>query len=93
MIKRIIKLLSIILLFFVIIFDFIFIFELKNTKGNVTKATMGMLEKVANTVTNNEPIYVVILGVNNDLEQSLADTIMCLGFNPKTRKSIYYLNT
>ncbi len=87
MVRKIIRLIGAILLLFIIIIDFMFFFELKKTNGNVTKATIGVLEKVANTITESEPIFVLVLGVNNDLGQSLADTIMCCGYNPSTQKA------
>ena len=41
------------------------------------------MKNVANNVTDSKPIYILLLGENKDLGQTLADTIMCLGYNPK----------
>ena len=45
------------------------------------------MKNVAETVTNSEPIYVLLLGENKDLGQTLADTIMCLGYNPEEQRA------
>ena len=47
----------------------------------------GVLKNVAETVTNSEPIYILLLGENKDLGQTLTDTIMCIGYNPKEQKA------
>ena len=47
------------------------------------KLLFGILKNVANNVTESKPIYILLLGENKDLGQSLADTIMVLGYNPK----------
>ena len=93
MLKKFLRFLGIIVLFFIIIIDFMFLYELKKSEGNVVKAGMGMLEKVADSVTKAQPIYAVILGVNNDLGQNLADTIICAGYNPQNRKSFFNFNS
>ena len=86
-IKRVLKLLGTILLFFVIIVDIMFFMELKKAKWNPAKAVVGILKNVANNVTNSEPIYVLLLGQNKDLGQTLTDTIMCLGYEPVKQKA------
>ena len=87
MLRKLIKAFGIILLFFIIIFDFMFVMELKKAEGNPTKATVGVMKNVANNVTNSEPIYILLLGRNKDLGQSLTDTIMCFGYNPKEQRA------
>ena len=47
----------------------------------------GVAKNVAESVTKLDPIYVLLLGQNNDLGQSLTDTIMCLGYNPKDQEA------
>ena len=49
------------------------------------KLLVGILKNVANNVTESKPIYILLLGENKDLGQSLADTIMVLGYNPKNQ--------
>lgn len=82
MIKKTLKLLAMTVLLFVMIVDIMFLVELNKSKGNPTKAVAGILKNVANDVTNSEPIYILLLGQNRDLGQSLTDTIMCLGYSP-----------
>ena len=86
-IKKILKLFGTILLFFVIIVDIMFLVELKKAEGNPAKAVAGIFKNVANNVTNSEPIYILLLGQNKDLGQSLTDTIMCLGYEPVKQKA------
>lgn len=45
------------------------------------------MKNVANNVTESKPIYILLLGENKDLGQTLADTIMCLGYNPKEQEA------
>jgi uncharacterized protein YpmB len=71
MFKKFLKLIGIILLIFIIIVFFSFLIELKQNNGNTTKATVGILKKVANAVTDLEPIYVLLLGINDDLSREL----------------------
>lgn len=87
MLKKLFKGIGVICLFFVIIVDAMFLMELKKADGNPTKAVVGVLKNVANNVTNSEPIYVLLLGQNTDLGQTLTDTIMCLGYEPKEQKA------
>ena len=86
-IKKFLKFIGIILLFFIIVIDWMFITELKNANGNPSKAVVGVMKNVANNVINEEPIYILLLGQNKDLGQSLTDTIMCLGYNPKSQEA------
>ena len=87
MIKKILKFFGIILLFFIIIVDCMFLMELKKAEGNPAKAVVGIFKNVANNVTNAEPVYILLLGKNSDLGQSLTDTIMCLGYNPEKQEA------
>ena len=87
MLKKLVKFLGIILLLFIVIMDCMFLIELKKADGNPAKAAVGMLKNVADNVTNSEPIYVLLLGKNKDLGQTLTDTIMCLGYDPETQKA------
>ena len=86
-IKNILKCLGIILLFFIIIVELFFFTELKRSNGNPVKAVSKMFKNVANNVTNSEPIYVLFLGQNKDLGQTLTDTIICLGYTPREQKA------
>ena len=85
--KKVLKFFGVIVLFFIIIIDFIFLIELKKNGGNASKAVAGVLKNVATNATNSEPIYVLLLGQNKDLGQNLTDTIMCLGYDPKNQEA------
>lgn len=87
MLKKVLKFFGIILLFFIIIVDFMFLSALKKADGSPTKAVVGIFKNVANNVTNSEPIYMLLLGQNKDLGQTLTDTIICLGYDPKSQKA------
>lgn len=87
MLKKVLKLIGIIVLFFIIIVDCMFLMELKKTQGNPSKAVAGVIKNVANNVTNSEPIYFLLLGQNKDLGQTLTDTIMCIGYNPSNQQA------
>ena len=87
MFKKLIKFIGIILLFFVVIVDIMFLTELKKADGNPAKAAVSILKDVADNVTESKPIYVLLLGENKDLGQTLTDTIMCLGYNPKEQRA------
>ena len=87
MFKKLIKFIGIILLFFVVIVDIMFLTELKKADGNPAKAAVSVLKEVADNVTESKPIYVLLLGENKDLGQTLTDTIMCLGYNPKEQRA------
>ena len=64
-----------------------FLVEFKKSDGNVTKATIGMLEKVADNVVEAKEVYVLFMGVSTDLKQKLTDTIMLMGYNPEKQKA------
>ena len=87
MLKKLLKFIGILFLVFIIMIGTLFLLELKKAEGNPTKATIGVLEKVADSVVETEPIYVLLLGMNDNLNQSLTDTIMVLGYNPDTQKA------
>lgn len=87
MFKKILKSFGVILLFFIIIVDCMFFMELKKADGNPAKAVVGIFKNVANNVTNAEPIYILLLGQNKDLGQSLTDTIICLGYHPEKQEA------
>jgi anionic cell wall polymer biosynthesis LytR-Cps2A-Psr (LCP) family protein len=94
MLKKFLKFVRFLLILGIVILIGLYLFELKQNDGNPTKATVGVIKKVvADSVTQNEPIYILLLGVNEDLSQNLTDTIMLLGYNPKTRKSFFNFNT
>ncbi len=85
--NRTLKIIAILLVLIILIFTTIFLIELKKTNGDAKKATMQVLQKVANTVVDQKPIYFLCLGISTDMGQSLTDTIILSGYNPQTQKA------
>lgn len=57
-------------------------------EGNVKEAVKNMASDVAiNIVGNDEPIFVLVLGISEDITSKLTDTIMVGGYNPETQKA------
>ena len=57
-------------------------------EGDVKKAVLNMASDVAvNIVGNDEPIFVLVLGISEDITSKLTDTIMVGGYNPETQKA------
>ena len=57
-------------------------------EGDVTQAVKNMASDVAvNIVGNDEPIFVLILGISEDITSKLTDTIMLAGYNPESQKA------
>ena len=57
----------------------------------IYKANGNIAEAVINAATdilgNDEPIFVLVLGVSEDINVELTDTIILAGYNPKTQKA------
>ena len=87
MLKKIFKFFGILLMILIISLILWFLVEFKKSDGNVTKATIGMLEKVADNVVEAKEVYVLFMGVSTDLKQKLTDTIMLMGYNPEKQKA------
>ena len=87
LLKAVIKALIIVVIALILSFVILFLIELKKSDGNATKATVGVLNKVADSITECEPVYVLVLGVNDSINQSLTDTMMLMGYNPQTQKA------
>lgn len=57
-------------------------------EGDVKKAVLNMASDVAvNIVGNDEPIFVLVLGISEDITSKLTDTIMLGGYNPESQKA------
>ena len=57
-------------------------------EGNVKEAVKNLASDVAiNIVGNDEPIFVLVLGISEDITSKLTDTIMVGGYNPETQKA------
>jgi len=53
--------------------------------GNVKDAVLNMATDI---VGDQDPIFVLVLGVSEDISAQLTDTIMLCGYNPKSQKAI-----
>lgn len=53
--------------------------------GNVKDAVLNMATDI---VGEQDPIFVLVLGVSEDISAQLTDTIMLCGYNPKSQKAI-----
>ena len=57
-------------------------------EGDVKQAVLNMASDVAvNIVGKDEPIFVLVLGISEDITSKLTDTIILGGYNPKTQKA------
>ena len=55
-----------------------------NANGNISNAALDMMADIIGT---DEPISVLILGVSEDIETALTDTMMLASYNPKTQNA------
>ena len=75
-------LIVLVVLFFVSISVFsTYIFK---SGGNITNAVKSIVKDV---VGDQDPIFVLVLGVSEDISAELTDTIMLAGYNPDTNKA------
>lgn len=52
--------------------------------GSFTGAVMNLMK---DTIADKDPIFVLIMGVSEDISAELTDTIMLAGFNPETNQA------
>lgn len=81
--KKIIVALSIILGIFLII-GIVFGVYVFKAKGNVKEAVLNIATDI---VGDQDPIFVLVLGVSEDISAKLTDTIILCGYNPSTQKA------
>ena len=81
------KFILIIILIFILTVSCCYLIELKNSGGDTTRAAINVLQNVASTVVDEEPIYVLLLGYSTDEGLTLTDTIILAGYNPQTQKA------
>ena len=80
------KVLKIVLIVFIILFLIIgtvFGTYLYKAGGSFTGAVMNLMK---DTIGDKDPIFVLIMGVSEDISAELTDTIMLAGFNPETNQ-------
>lgn len=77
--NKVLKGILIILVTILIVFVSIFSTYLIKAKGNVSVALKNMLKDV---VGDQDPIFILVMGVSEDISAQLTDTIMLVGYNP-----------
>ena len=81
--QKLIIVLSIILGFFLIL-GVVFGVYIYKSGGNVKDAVLNIATDI---VGEQDPIFVLVLGVSEDISAKLTDTIMLCGYNPSTQKA------
>lgn len=81
--KKIIIAVSIILGIFLIL-GIVFGVYVFKAKGNVKEAVLNIATDI---VGDQDPIFVLVLGVSEDISAKLTDTIILCGYNPSTQKA------
>lgn len=81
--KKIIIALSI-FLGIIVLLGVVFGVYLFKAKGDIKEAVLNIATDI---VGDQDPIFVLILGVSEDISAKLTDTIMLCGYNPSTQKA------
>lgn len=82
--RKALKIILSILLIIIIIFGIIFGRYLYKSGGSITGAVMNMMKDV---LGDQDPIFVLVMGVSEDISAELTDTIMLAGYNPDTNQA------
>lgn len=85
LIKKTIKTILIILIILLLLITIIFGINFIKNKGNVKKTFSGMITSV--TGEEVDIIYALILGISEDIETELTDTIILAAYNPYTQQA------
>ena len=85
LINKMIKTILIILIILILLIALIFGMYLIKNKGNVKKTFSGMITSV--TGEKVDIIYALILGISEDIETELTDTIIVAAYNPYTQQA------
>lgn len=85
--KTALKIILIILIVLILAVTIYFLIELKKADGDATRATINVLQNVASTVVDEEPVYILLMGYSTDQGTNLTDTIILLGYNPQNQKA------
>ncbi len=83
----VLKFILIIILALILAMTCYYLVELKKADGDTTRAAINVLQNVASTVVDEEPVYVLLLGYSSDQGLKLTDTIILAGYNPQTQKA------
>lgn len=82
--KKALKIVLSILLILFLIMGTVFGTYLYKAGGSFTGAVMNLMK---DTIADKDPIFVLIMGVSEDISAELTDTIMLAGFNPETNQA------
>ena len=83
-IRKFFKVILIFILIIIILEMAVFSAYLYKTKGNIAEATLKLATDI---VGEKDTIFVLFLGISDDINAKLTDTIMVGGYNPKSQKS------
>lgn len=82
--KKALKIVLSIILTIVLIFSIVFGVYIYKAGGSIKGAVMNMVKDV---IGEQDPVFVLIMGVSEDISVELTDTIMLAGYNPKTNQA------
>lgn len=82
--KKWVKVVLVVLIAALIVFVSILGRYLVKNEGNVTQAFKAMIKDV---VGDQDPIFVLVMGISEDISAELTDTIMLIGYNPDTNQA------
>ena len=83
-VRRVVLILLTIILTIVAILGGLFCRALKRSDGNVTQALLSVTSDILGT---DDPIFVLLLGVSEDITTELTDTMILCGYNPVSQKA------
>ena len=82
--NKILKTILIILIIILVVFVTIFARYVIKNGGDVKAAVKEMFK---DAVGDQDPIFVLVMGISEDISAELTDTIMLIGYNPDTNQS------
>lgn len=81
------KIILIIILFLIAFLGAYLGYSIQTKGGGMQGVLATILGQDAETLENLEPINILVLGISEDLESRLTDTIMICSYNPKTQRA------
>jgi len=82
--NKVLKVILIILTTILVVFVTIFARYVIKNGGNVTQAIKEMFR---DAVGDQDPIFILVMGISEDISAELTDTIMLIGYNPDTNQA------
>ena len=83
-VNKILKIVLVILITILLVFVTIFARYVIKNGGNVKEAFKEMFR---DAVGDQEPIFILVMGISEDISAELTDTIMLIGYNPDTNQA------